>query len=71
MTPEAPLTSFASDNTSGILPEVLSAMNRVNSGAAIGYGDDPYTQKLRQQINDLLDKKLRLCSLMEELVQTL
>ena len=58
MTPEAPLTSFASDNTSGILPEVLSAMNRVNSGAAIGYGDDPYTQKLRQQINDLFGQEV-------------
>lgn len=58
MTPEAPLTSFASDNTSGILPEVLSAMNRVNSGAAIGYGDDPYTHKLRQQINDLFGQEV-------------
>ena len=51
MTPETPSTSFASDNTSGILPEVLAAISDVNSGPAIGYGDDPYTQKLRQQIN--------------------
>ena len=58
MTPEAPATSFASDNTSGILPEVLTAISEVNSGPAIGYGDDPYTQKLRQQMNELFNREV-------------
>ena len=58
MTPEAPSTSFASDNTSGILPEVLSAISEVNSGAAIGYGDDHYTQTLRHQMNDLFGQEV-------------
>ncbi len=58
MTPEAPLTSFASDNTSGILPEVLAAMSGVNSGPAIGYGDDPFTQKLQEQMNELFKQEV-------------
>ena len=58
MTPQAPSTSFASDNTSGVLPEVLAAINDVNSGPAIGYGDDPYTQKLRQQMDELFNREV-------------
>ncbi len=58
MTPEAPSTSFASDNTSGILPEVLAAISDVNSGPAIGYGDDLYTQKLRGQMNELFEREV-------------
>ncbi len=58
MTPQAPSTSFASDNTSGVLPEVLAAISDVNSGPAIGYGDDPYTQKLRQQMDELFNREV-------------
>jgi threonine aldolase len=39
-----PSRSFASDNNSGIHPEVLKAISSVNSGHEIGYGDDQYTQ---------------------------
>ncbi len=39
-----PARSFASDNNAGIHPEVLKAVARVNTGHAVGYGDDPYTQ---------------------------
>lgn len=56
MTPEAPETSFASDNTSGIIPEILAALSEVNNGPAIGYGDDIYTEKLRQQMNTLFGR---------------
>jgi threonine aldolase len=34
---------FASDNNSGISPEVLAKIAEVNSGHVIGYGGDPYT----------------------------
>ena len=34
---------FASDNFSGVLPEVLEAMQTVNHGHVMAYGDDPYT----------------------------
>ena len=56
MTPEAPATSFASDNTSGVLPEVITAISQVNNGPAIGYGEDPYTEKLRLKMNELFGR---------------
>lgn len=36
---------FASDNNSGIRPEIFKAMEAANVGHVVGYGDDPYTQK--------------------------
>ncbi len=39
-----PARSFASDNNAGIHPNVLQAVARANTGHAVGYGDDPYTQ---------------------------
>jgi len=36
---------FASDNNSGVRPEILKAMETANIGHVVGYGDDPYTQK--------------------------
>lgn len=38
---------FASDNNSGIHPEVLKAIVSANSGHAVGYGDDAYTEKAK------------------------
>ncbi len=35
---------FASDNTSGIHPEILAAIERANHGFVTGYGDDPFTR---------------------------
>ncbi|MCF8225055.1 MAG: low specificity L-threonine aldolase [Bacteroidales bacterium] len=37
---------FASDNNSGVHPEILSAIQKVNTGHEIAYGDDRYTQKV-------------------------
>lgn len=34
---------FASDNNSGIHPDILAAISRANAGHTIAYGDDPYT----------------------------
>ena len=34
---------FASDNNSGVHPEVLEAMAGVNLGHTVAYGDDVYT----------------------------
>ncbi|MBT3386243.1 MAG: low specificity L-threonine aldolase [Prolixibacteraceae bacterium] len=36
---------FASDNNSGVHPNILKAMETANKGHVVGYGDDPYTQK--------------------------
>ena len=58
MLSDPPLTSFASDNTSGIVPEVLQALIEVNEGPAIGYGDDPITAKLREEMNELFGREV-------------
>ncbi|MFO7934324.1 MAG: low specificity L-threonine aldolase [Bacteroidales bacterium] len=36
---------FASDNNSGVHPGILKAIEAVNKGHVIAYGDDPYTEK--------------------------
>ena len=35
---------FASDNNSGVHPDILEAISRANAGHTIAYGDDPYTR---------------------------
>lgn len=39
------MKSFASDNNSGACPEVMDALVAANRGHAIGYGDDPWTER--------------------------
>ncbi|WP_243368170.1 threonine aldolase family protein [Fundidesulfovibrio soli] len=36
--------SFASDNNSGVHPDILGALAAANTGHALAYGDDPWTQ---------------------------
>ena len=36
---------FASDNNSGVHPNILKAMEEANLGHVVGYGNDPFTQK--------------------------
>lgn len=47
---------FASDNNSGVHPEVLKAINLVNDGHVVAYGDDPYTaaaiEKIKKQFGE-------------------
>ncbi len=40
--------SFASDNWAGIHPEVLTAIAEANSGHAVAYGGDPWTQRFTE-----------------------
>jgi threonine aldolase len=42
------LRGFASDNYSGIHPEVLSAIAAANDGHQISYGEDVYTERLQE-----------------------
>ncbi|MDR3062354.1 MAG: low specificity L-threonine aldolase [Dysgonamonadaceae bacterium] len=39
------MRSFASDNNSGIHPQILDAIQRANEGHAVGYGADDWTRK--------------------------
>ena len=40
--------SFASDNYSGVLSEIMVAIQTANGGHVGAYGNDPYTEKLQQ-----------------------
>ena len=46
---------FASDNNSGICPEVWAALAEANTGHVSGYGDDPWTEKAKQYVRDLFE----------------
>ena len=52
----APERMFASDNSSGALPEVLEAMSRANGGHVLAYGEDPYTTAAQQAFDDLFGR---------------
>lgn len=42
--------SFASDNYSGMLPEVMTALAAANGGHTGAYGNDPYTARLQELV---------------------
>lgn len=48
--------SFASDNYSGIHPEVLAALAAANGGHQVAYGEDVYTARLREEMGRLFGK---------------
>lgn len=43
---------FASDNNSGVSPEVLEMLQKVNNGHCVGYGADEYTKKATELFKD-------------------
>jgi len=50
---------FASDNNAGVHPEIMKAIDKVNSGHTIAYGDDPYTASAVQKIKSILGGKVQ------------
>src|ERR1700744_2005954 len=46
---------FASDNYSGICPEVWAAMEAANRGHVSGYGDDPWTAAASDAFRELFE----------------
>ena len=46
---------FASDNTLGICPEALAALEEANHGAAESYGDDEWMRRLREVARDIFE----------------
>jgi threonine aldolase len=50
------MKSFASDNYSGVHPEILSAIQRANSLHQISYGDDTFTTEANQIFEHLFGK---------------
>ncbi|MBN2480200.1 MAG: low specificity L-threonine aldolase [Bacteroidales bacterium] len=49
--------AFASDNNSGIHPEILAAIARANRGHVIAYGDDPYTRKAEDTLRNTFGRE--------------
>ena len=44
---------FASDNNAGVHPEVLKAMEKVNAGHEVAYGDDLYTEAVTRRMKSI------------------
>jgi threonine aldolase len=47
---------LASDNTAGICPEALAALEKANAGSAASYGDDQWTARLRERICEIFER---------------
>ncbi len=46
---------FASDNTAAICPEAWTQLQSANDGAAVSYGDDQWTQRVRDRVRELFE----------------
>ena len=57
-TPPTPNNSFASDNAAGVAPEVLAALAAANDGPALAYGEDPWTRRAEQAMDELFDREV-------------
>ena len=44
---------FASDNYSGVHPQIMKALEKANEGHAAAYGDDAYTKKAEERFQKL------------------
>lgn len=53
-----PKKSFASDNNSGIHPEIVQAIQSANQGHVVAYGDDPYTLSAIQKLKDCFGEEV-------------
>ena len=47
--------AFASDNTAGICPEALEAINNANGGRSPSYGDDVYSAEARRLFSEVFE----------------
>jgi threonine aldolase len=46
---------FASDNTAAICPEAWAELQAANQGGASSYGDDRWTQRVRERVRELFE----------------
>jgi len=51
--PQAPERAFASDNAAGAHPSVMQAVVDANTGHALAYGSDPWTERATAALRDL------------------
>lgn len=57
MTPPTPNYAFASDNTAGVCPEALAALNDANLGRMPSYGDDASTTSAKQRFAEIFERE--------------
>ncbi len=50
--------NFCSDNVSGASQEIVDAVAQANQGAAMPYGADPLSDRLRQRFNDIFETEV-------------
>ncbi len=48
--------NFASDNTTGVAPEIMDALQEANHAAAPPYGTDPWTTKLEAMLTECFER---------------
>ncbi|MBU3918183.1 low specificity L-threonine aldolase [bacterium] len=53
-----PIKGFASDNCSGVHPDVMNAIARINTGHVPAYGGDEYTESAREKFKSLLGNEI-------------
>ncbi|MFN0025842.1 MAG: threonine aldolase family protein [Acidimicrobiales bacterium] len=46
---------FRSDNAAGVAPEIMAAVVAANSGSALAYGADPWTEQLRERVAEVFE----------------
>jgi len=51
------MRSFASDNNSGVHPAVMDAILQANVDHAVGYGDDPWTEKASGLLKEIFGEQ--------------
>lgn len=52
--------TFASDNYSGVHPDIMEALNKANQGHAASYGSDEYTAKAVQKFKDYFGEHIEV-----------
>ncbi|HEY0655218.1 MAG TPA: low specificity L-threonine aldolase, partial [Chryseosolibacter sp.] len=52
--------TFASDNYAGVLPEIMEALNRANSGHAASYGADEFTGRAIDKFKELFGDNIEV-----------
>jgi threonine aldolase len=50
--------NFCSDNVTTIAPEIMTALERANSGAAMPYGNDEITRRLEQRVAQTFERSV-------------
>jgi threonine aldolase len=52
--------NFASDNVTGVCPEIMAALIAANEGTAMPYGNDAISQRLNRQFSDLFETTVEI-----------